>query len=446
MSIFSRPHQTIIPVIIVICSGLFTIQASNADQLTLEECVGIARQNNLEIRSAQNNYLVSKEDVWKAYGGLMPRLDSWVSGSRTVTGPTGYQRWDQNTNQFVNASTGISISKNYSAGFSLSQTLFDGGANIYNVYNAEAQRNASRYQYVKAEKDIIFSVKEKYYSLLKAKMLLAVRIEAVKRGEEKLKIAQSRYDLGATAISDVLKAKVQYGTDKLDLVDAENVFKMAMADLNYILNRDVNLDIEPVQEFRTPETGYDYESALKTAMQRQPALLEAQENLRASNYQKLAARGSWLPSLSLRASYGWNDHKLNLSNFTDENYQWNVSGTLSFNIFEGFQTKATHNSYKIAYRTARDNLYAAQNGVALEVKQAFLNLGKAREQLQVTEESEKAAQEDFNLAQEKYNLGAATILDVIVAQVNYKQAEANRIQSLFDYNLAISQLEKAIGL
>ncbi len=419
----------------------------SAERLTLEQCIDIAKKNNLDIRSAEHEYNKSRQDVWSAYGGLMPRLDSWLGASRTITGPTDFLRYDENTQSFVSASTGISVSKNYSAGFQLSQTIFDGGANIYGVYGAKADNSGRRYGYEMTVKDIVYEVKEKYYSLDKARMLIEVRNDAVRRGQEQLKIAQSRYELGSASISDVLKAKVQVANDKLDLVEAENNYKLTMADLNYIMNRDVNLEIEPVQELSIRQIEYDYEDAVDAAMERHPGLLQAERNLEAARYNKLASRGSWFPRLTLSASYSWNEQSLDyfVDNFWDKNYRWNVSGSLNFNIFNGFQTKASYTKSRITYRSAQDNYFASQNAVALEVKQAFLNLQKANQKLLLTEESEKAAQEDFDLAQEKYNLGAATILDVIDAQVNYKLAEANRIQSLFDYNLAVSQLEKAMG-
>ncbi len=417
-----------------------------AEKLTLEECIALAKKGNLELRSAYNSYRSSKENVWQSYSGILPRIDSWISGSRTVIGPTGYLRWDQNTSRFVNASTGISVSKSYSAGISLSETIFNGGANIYNIYSAKADKESKRYQYIKTEKDIIYSVKEKYYNLLKAKMMVDVRKDGVKRGEEQLKYAQSRYELGAASISDVLKAKVQYGQDKLDLVDAKNTYNLAKADLNNILNRPIDSDIEPVDEFTTPKVNYDYESAYKAALERQPILLQASQDLKTAKYRKLSARGGWLPSLSVRGSYAWNDESLHLGKIFDENYQWNITGTLNFNIFEGFQTKAQYNSSKIAYKMAEDNFHSVRNAVALEVMQAYLGIQKSRENMKLTEESRKSAEEDYNIVKEKYTLGAATILDLIDAEVSYKQAEANHIQALYDYNLAVSQLEKAIGL
>jgi len=65
--------------------------------------------------------------------------------------------------------------------------------------------------------------------------------------------------------------------------------------------------------------------------------------------------------------------------------------------------------------------------------------------LLLNEESVAAAQEDLNIVKEKYNLGAATIIEVLDAEVSFKQAQVNQVQALFDYNLAVSRLEKVMG-
>ncbi|MBD3168690.1 MAG: hypothetical protein GF307_04350 [candidate division Zixibacteria bacterium] len=426
---------------------LFSFNPVMAEKLTLEQCIDIAVENNPEIKSAKNQYKISRESVWSAYGGLLPSLDSYLNASRTVYGPTSYLRYDQNTNQLIDASTGISVSKNYSAGFVMNYTLFNGLSNIYNIRDAKANAKAEHYNVEGTKRDIIYRVKERYFSLLQAKMLVEVRKEAVKRGEEQLKTAESRYELGSSALSDVLKARVQYGQDQLDLVEAENTYELAKADLNYVMDRDVSLDIEPVENLDMRALDYDFNAAFEVAMERNQDLLDAEYSMESAKYQKLSARGDWFPSITVRASYGWNDEDFgNIDNFVDEDYTWSIVGSVSFNIFNGFNTKAQHNIYRLRHKTAQDTYYAMKNSVALQVKQAYLNLEKARQNMRLTEESEEAAREDFNLAQEKYNLGAATILELIDAQVSYKQAETNRIQALFDYNLAVSQLEKAMGL
>ncbi len=50
----------------------------------------------------------------------------------------------------------------------------------------------------------------------------------------------------------------------------------------------------------------------------------------------------------------------------------------------------------------------------------------------------------MNITQEKYNLGAASILDLLNANFSYKTAKSNQVQALYDHNLAVAQFEKAI--
>ena len=83
--------------------------------------------------------------------------------------------------------------------------------------------------------------------------------------------------------------------------------------------------------------------------------------------------------------------------------------------------------------------------MALEIRRSFLDLERAREARKLAEESVAAAQEDLNLVREKYNLGAATILEVLDAEVSFKEAQTSHVEVLFNYNLAVSQLEKALG-
>jgi len=80
------------------------------------------------------------------------------------------------------------------------------------------------------------------------------------------------------------------------------------------------------------------------------------------------------------------------------------------------------------------------------IKRAYLDMTKAAEKLVVAGENEEAAREDMSLVQEKYNLGAATILELLDAQVSLITAQNDKIQSEFDYNLAVAKLENAMGV
>ena len=80
-----------------------------------------------------------------------------------------------------------------------------------------------------------------------------------------------------------------------------------------------------------------------------------------------------------------------------------------------------------------------------EVKIAYTDIEQVKQQREVSTENVKAAEEDLRITQEKYNLGSATILDLLDAQVSVKQAQVQLIQAEFDLNLAVAKLEKAMG-
>jgi outer membrane protein TolC len=83
--------------------------------------------------------------------------------------------------------------------------------------------------------------------------------------------------------------------------------------------------------------------------------------------------------------------------------------------------------------------------VKFEVQEAILNLQQAKESLLSQEKNVEQAQEAVRIAELNYSEGLATNLDVSSALVALSQARTNYSQALYDYALALAQLEKAIG-
>jgi outer membrane protein TolC len=52
---------------------------------------------------------------------------------------------------------------------------------------------------------------------------------------------------------------------------------------------------------------------------------------------------------------------------------------------------------------------------------------------------------DRKIAEEKYNLGAGTLLDLLVATANYTTALSNKVNAVVGYLLSKKQAEYALG-
>jgi outer membrane protein TolC len=336
----------------------------------------------------------------------------------------------------------------YYYGFSLSQPLFNSrsGSYVHLPKSAQAGVHRSEQDLRSTRQSVALEVKMKCYDLLKAQMLLDVQKRAVERSAEQLETSQARFDLGSASMSDYLKSKVQLGNDSLLLISRENAAAIKRAELNDFLGLPVDrpteidamLDFEP---YPLPSV-----QARTEAVSAHPDVMSASYSMEASGHSLANARWSRLPSVDLVADYGWGGtsfpdsledvHKFDRASFGVQ---------ISYTLFSGYSTSSRIDQAKIERHRAESQLAQVKRTVQLAIKTASLTLDEARKRYHVSEEQVRSAQEDFNIAQEKYNLGAATILDVLDAQFSLSEAETGKIEAVFDYNLAVAELEKAMG-
>lgn len=403
----------------------------SARVLTLDDCIQLALKNNPDIVQAKNQVKVARATVWQSFGAFLPDLAVGVSGSQTNTEPSD---------------NSDGVSKSYSISASSGITLFNGGSNIFNYLGSRADKCYYEFLAEKTVNSMILSVKTTYFAYLAALRSKQASEEAVKRGEEQYKLASSKYEVGSASKSDVLKAQVQYGNDKLDFIQAENSIKTTRANLAYLIGVDVNSDIDFSADFKPKDYNETEEAALKYGMEHQPALLAAEKNLTAAKYDLRSTRGNYFPTLSFSVGRGWSNNRWSrVNDLSKEDGQWSFRTSLSFTIFDGFSREASLTRSKANLQVAKTSYSYAKNDVANQVKQAFLDITRAREALNVAQDNEAAAKEDMALVQEKYNLGAATILEMMDAQVSLITAQNDKIQAEFDYNIAVATLENAIG-
>jgi outer membrane protein TolC len=332
----------------------------------------------------------------------------------------------------------------YSFNFSLTQSIFNGGANLGN-YNLKRYGKKSAWDDLKlAEQSVILSVKQGCYDLLKAKMLYDVQTDAVGVSLQQLKMAKARYDLGAASLSDYLKAKVQLGNDSLTLITNENNVKLAEATLSSLLGLDVNTPLEINARLEYTKLEADVEAETRKALESHPQIDKARMGVNQAHSNLTIARSANYPDISFGWGYNWNNVRFPESiNDWKKYVYWDVGINVRLNLFEGFLTTSQVRSAKAQVRLSKDNLEQNKRDLTLAIKQADLLVKEAERKIQLTDDALTSAEEDLKLTQEKYNLGAASILDLLDANVSYKTAKNNQVQALYDYNLAVAQFEKA---
>jgi outer membrane protein len=130
-------------------------------------------------------------------------------------------------------------------------------------------------------------------------------------------------------------------------------------------------------------------------------------------------------------------------NRSDLTYQASIA--LEWSFFDGLSTDSRIASAHANLTRARTTYDALSRNLASDIHQAVLSYQDAREYLRVTEDAVASAAENLNLTQQKYNVGSATILDLVDAQVQLETAYGDRVSALAAIRVAEAQIELVRG-
>jgi outer membrane protein TolC len=415
--------------------------AQAARELSLRECIDIAITGNPDIGVARQRLKKSESDVMARYGSLLPDLSVDFYAGHRYYGPSSVLIDEQGRPV---QSEGFDY-EDYTLRVGSNIVLWDGGGNYARLSQAKHTRDGAREEFEYNSDMITATVIRSYYNLVRTRMLATVAEESVESARQNLERTEALLEVGSATRADVLKAKVRHSNTKLDLIRAQNQVELARTDLTAVLNmpgEEIDVDTTLVIEFVQPDLRSEIDFALENRSE-----LRGLEHYRESAKSGIsAARSGWLPTFGASFGYYWSDRSMaNNLNFFKEEYQWNITGFMSVNLFDRFQTGTNVKRARADLRIAEYELERYQLAAMKEVKNLVLMIDEARERIVVATETVEQAQEDVRLAEERYRVGAGTMLDTISALVTLTQAKADVIDAKCDYLIAVADLERATG-
>ncbi len=418
-----------------------------AETYTLDQCIEMARKTDPNLTKFRNTVKTAGTAVWQRAGQFLPSVS--VSGSyrKVDRGKTSAQITDLGGGVIeVVPEQPAETYKSYSAGYSIGQYGFNIPGKIWDYLYSRASKHGAEYSYAQAISDLDLVVKTYYYLVLKGKNDLDVARDAVERSKELLKVFEEKYDLGSASLSEVLKQKVQYGTDQLTLVSAQNNSRTTRDQLA------LTIGVHPSEDFNVADLELtrgdigELPGLIARACEYHPTLKAAEQSVSAYGYAVRSAWSDYLPTIDIGYSFGWSKNTFDeIKEFGSDDHTGTLSIGISMNIFDRFSRRYQLSVAKVNLNNARASKVYTKNEMIKDIRDAYLGIKLAEEKLQVTEETEQAASEDMDLVQAKYNLGAAALWELLDAQVSLKSASFEKVKAEFDYNLALAKLKNAMG-
>jgi outer membrane protein len=420
------------------------LMAPDLPEMTLEQLIQIALDNQPRIRSAQAALEGADARVGIARSGYFPQITTSML----------YARQTSNVAAGVNPATGniqrrsVSDSsvnrQDFTARFS--QNVFDSFRRESNIQAARQNQNAAQFDLSTTRQDVILNVQAAYYNYLLARRLVVVNQEAVQRNLQNLERARGFFEVGTRPKIDVTRAQVDLANAELALVRARNAVAVSFATLNNAIGEPEHtlyrvseaLDI-PAQTVKPEAWLSTLEESTRTALEKRTELRALRARVHAAEASLSLAKRNFLPSVSADANWNYRGQELPYAP------NWVVGGTLTVPVLNPpLFSQLDEAAANLASAQASEDL-TAQN-VTLEVQQSFVDLVSARERIRTAEVLLTQARENLALAQGRYQVGVGPLIDVTDAELALTQAESENIQAIVDFKLSEARLRKAMGL
>ena len=403
-----------------------------ADTVTMAEAVERALEANPQMVQARTSLGTAEYGVKQAYAGLLPSLSFSSSTSRSSA-----ERFDPTLGTTLNTQ-----STSYSAGLSTGMDLFAGGRNLAGVRSARASQNAASATVVTRRFSVALAAKQAFFAVLRSAELIELNRRRIEQARENLAAAERRLDAGRATRSDVLRARLELSNARQALLDAQAQERTNM----YALGRTVGVR-GPVAA-RVPETlepaplGMSPVALRQLVADQAPTVESALAEVSVAEAGLSQSRAQYFPTVSVSGGYNWSNDEFDVNTGRTS---WSTRLNLSYPLFNGLQREASVDRANAQLSVARAQADEAVRGAISELEGLLAQLELAEQQIAILVESVEVAREDFRVQQERYDLGAATILELVSSQIALLQAENNLINARYDYQITRAELESLVG-
>jgi len=415
-------------IFLVIFSLPFFVFAQG-DMLTLEQSISIALENNASIRLANEKIKEAQAEKSQALSYFLPKIYSSSS----------YTRLDEKSEM---ASVVLSDDEIYDYNLGLVQPIFHGGLMpAYQLQKENLKANQSYFQ--SARNNLVMEVKKAYFQVLGAEKIKQVAEESVTLTRAHLASVEAYWKEGLVSEVEVLRAKVALANAQQNRINADNSLELAKSYFNSLLNRNLGQEvtIEDILQFKDYDVALS--SAISQAINSRPEIKEMDSRVKISQSGTSIARSFFFPQVSLIGQ--WDRIKGAELPIDEWQESWSATLSVEMDIWDWGENLNEVRKANAQLEQTKSSFALLQNSIELEVRQAYFNLLAAKEKIKVQEEAVKESQKNFRDTSLRFKEGISTNTDVLDAQVLLSQARTNYYQTLYEYNIAVSEIERATG-
>ncbi len=425
--------------------------SQNLEVISLKDAVNYALENKAEAKKAELLIENSEYLIQEARAGALPKINAHGGITynpilqETAIPSSSFPGGEANPDPFIVLAMGQKW--NSVAGVVLEQNLFD-----QTVFTGlKAAKTTREFYLINAqltEEQVIERVATAYYNVFVQKEQLNTIEESLLNVEKTRDIIKSLYENGLAREIDLDRVEVQLTNLMSTRQQLLNAVQLQENALKFYMGMPIEQNIKLLDEDFQVEELLLAES-IDTENRTEFKLLKKQEEL--LQLQKEAFKAVYHPKLSLSASYSYlgQGERFPIGAGLGKGVYWSDFSAISLNlqipIFNGFAIKSKVNQADIELRTIEQEIINSKLGLDLEYRNSKSQIENAIIAIDGQRDNVELAEKVVNNTNNNYQLGLATLTDLIEAENALVNAKNNYSSAVLQFKLAEIQLLKSKG-
>lgn len=450
-------------------------QAVEGESFSLGRAIAVGLANSRTIASAEFGLDLAGQQVREAWSSVLPDLSANVSYSRNLRVQEIFLPKffvDQTASPDEVVPVRVGSDNNWQASFSASQPLFDprafvgvGAAARYRALQQEVLRGTTQ--------QVVSAIRQAYFAALLASEELRLTQQSIERVRQTLEETRAMQRAGLASDYDVLRLEVQLANIGANLLRAQN----AVHARERQLLAEVGLDVETpvVLTGRLNEVDLDaiegnsaanaellimagalgveqmsYDELVGVALRRRTDLKQLRSTILVEEARLGVERSQFFPTLSVFSNYNVAAQENGSPSFFGEGPNQRTTAAaaglrLEVPVFRGFSRSARVLQARASVRQYEARLERAELDARNQVRTLLDNVSEAVQRAASQRRAVEQARRGFEIASAEYREGVGSQLQITDAEVALRESEFNYARAVYDYLVARSQLDLALG-
>jgi len=417
---------------------LLSLQINAQEKWTLNECIGYAIKNNLQLQDAGMNEKLAginyRQSKWNLLPGVGAGADAGLNYGRSV---------DPNTNGIVNTSF---FNNSYYLGASVD--LFRGFMLQNQIRYQKFRKESAENNRLNATDDLAFAVMNAFFSVVYFEELLKIANEQKALSEMNVKKTQILVTTGLKAQTDLLEVRANFEKEELFCIQTANNIATSWISLKKSMNlppdQQITLDIPKERSVLAAEIVANMPELFKQHISWSPYIRLFESEFQASQKNVYISKAGFFPSVKLQAAYNTGFYETNrdadqqVIDFNSQiknNRSQFVGASLSIPVFSKNSVRFDVKRARLASEQSKTKLELAKQTLLYEMEENYNQLTASWKELQQSGKQLEADTLAFQAAQKKFDQGMINAVELYTIKNRLANTSSQVLHSKLTYEM-----------